>query len=396
MATQLTPPRPFYQRKRYLIPAILLIGLVVLRILLPGIVKKYVNKSLAELPGYYGQVADIDIALWRGAYQIDGLYLNVVDGKTEVPFLKISTIDISVEWKSLFKGRIVSEVYLRTPEVIYLLEDQESVPTDEAPEVEDWTKVVTDLVPIEINRFEITNGKVSYVEVNAEPNIDLQFTELDFNVNNLSNVEAKPNTLPSPFRATAVSFGGGNVALEGQVNWLKEVPDIDLTFSLTGADARALNDWTDHYAGIDFDSGTFELSSEVAIADGFMKGYIKPLLINGKMVGSEDSFREKIWEGFLGFFKFLFTNQKTETLATKVPLEGDLNNVEAGIWPTVTNIFKNAWIQAFKQSPDEEIEYEDALDPNADTDQDKTRKERRRERRAERKAEKEKEKENQL
>ncbi len=385
-----TAHRPFYKTKRFLIPAVLIVALVVFRFMLPGIVKKYVNKSLAELPGYYGQVADIDIALWRGAYRIDGLYLNVVDGSTQVPFLKINEIDISVEWKSLFKGRFVSEIYLRTPELIYLLEDQENLSEEEAPAVEDWTKVVTDLVPIEINHFEITNGKVSYVEVNTEPNIDLQLTDLFFTVANLSNVEAKANTLPSPFKATAVSFGGGQVALDGKVNWLKQVPDLDMTFSLTGADAKALNDWTEHYVGIDFDSGTFELSSEVAIADGFMKGYIKPLLINGKLIGNDDSFGEVVWEGFLGFFKFLFTNQKTETLATKVPLEGDLNNVEAGIWPTITNILKNAWIQAFRQAPDEEIEFQDALGGD---DADKTKKELRQERREERKEKREERKE---
>ena len=53
--------------------------LVVLRILIPGMVLRYANKTLAELDGYYGQVEDINIALYRGAYQLDGFYLNKVD-----------------------------------------------------------------------------------------------------------------------------------------------------------------------------------------------------------------------------------------------------------------------------------------------------------------------------
>ena len=380
------PHRPFYRRKRFLIPGIVLLALIAFRLYLPTLVKNYVNQVLAELPGYYGQVSDIDIALIRGAYTIEGLYLNVVDGQTEVPFLKLPQTDISVEWKSLFKGRIVSEIYLTGPEVIYLLEDQETQTTDEAPAAEDWTKALTDLVPIDINHFEINGGKLAYVEVNAEPNIDLEITDLRLVADNLSNVTAAPATLPSPISASGVSFGGGNVKLDGALNLIKEIPDMDITFSLEGSNATALNDWTRQYVGIDFESGTFEVFSEVAVADGYLTGYVKPLLSEGKLIGKDDSFTQVVWEGFVGFFKFLFTNQKTKTLGTEVAFEGDLNNPEVKIWPTVTNIFKNAWIKAFSADTDDSVDFEDAL--NGD-DGELSGKEKRQRRRAERKAEKE-------
>ncbi len=66
-------------------------------------------------------------------------------------------------------------------------------------------------------------------------------------------------------------------------------------------------------------------------------------------------------EGFVEVFKYPFKNQGTDTLATQAPLKGDLNEVEAGVWPTILNIFKNAWIQVFTTDVDEAIEFEDAL-----------------------------------
>ncbi|TXF91228.1 DUF748 domain-containing protein [Neolewinella aurantiaca] len=386
-----TAKRPFYRKKKFLIPAVLLVLLIVFRLLLPGIVKKEVNKALANIPGYYGHVEDIDIALYRGAYAIDGLYLNVVDGQTQVPFLKLPRTDISVEWKSLFKGKFVSEIYVYNPELIYLLEDQETLTEAEAPEIEDWTKAITDIVPVDINHFEIIDGKLAYVEVNTEPNIDLHLHSLHMTVDNLRNVVAKERTLPSPFRATAVSIGNGNMVLEGNVNVIKEIPDLDLTFSLESIDAPALNDYTEYYAGVDFASGTVNMYSEVAIADGYMKGYFKPMLENGKFHSKEDGLLETVWEGLVGFFKFVLQNQKTDTFATKVPLEGDLNAVTASIWPTVTSIFKNAFISAFKEQPDEDIEYQDAFQEGEE--EEMTGKERRQARRAARKKEKEEQKE---
>ena len=151
---------------------------------------------------------------------------------------------------------------------------------------------------------------------------------------------------------------------------------------------------TRHYAGIDFEKGTFELYSEIAIADGYLKGYIKPMLTDTKLIGKEDGIIGVLWEGFVGFFKFILKNQGTNTLATKVPLEGDLNNVDAGTWPTVINIFGNAWIKAFKGETDDEINFKDALDKAKDdatkAAEKEERKEARQKRKEERKAEREK------
>jgi len=171
---------------------------------------------------------------------------------------------------------------------------------------------------------------------------------------------------------------------------VKEIPDMDLSFSLQDAEVTALNDFTRHYAGIDFESGTIGLFSEIAIADGHLVGYVKPLLTDTKLIGKEDGFLGVLWEGFVGLFKFILKNQGTDTLATKVPFEGDLNNVEAGVWPTVFNIFENAWIKAFTSETDNDIEFKDAFQENLTREQKRElRKKEREKRRIERKKEQE-------
>ena len=356
-----TKKKPIYKRKRYNIIFIILILLIAFRFYLPTLVKNYVNNALTEIPGYYGKVKDIDIALFRGAYVINGLYLDKVNAETKVPFLKFPKTDISVEWKSLFKGEIVTEIIMDNPEIIYVFEDQQSEANGKKADVDDWSKVLTDLVPIEINSFEAYNGKLAFVQLSADPDVDLSINNLDLMATNLRNVEEKGKILPSSIKASGVSFGGGNVKLEGAMNIIKEIPDMDIAFSLEKSNAVALNDFTNYYAGLDFESGTAELYSEIAIADGFLKGYMKPLLINSKFIGKEDGFLETLWEGFVGFFKFVLKNQSTDTLATEIPIEGDLNNVEADIFYTVGGIIKNAWIKAFKGETNDTIEFEDAF-----------------------------------
>src|SRR5690606_34228869 len=227
--------------------------------------------------------------------------------------------------------------------------------------VDDWTKALTEIVPIDINHFEVHNGTVAFVQLSADPNIDLQINKLELTADNLRNVDEKQRSLHTPIRATRVSKGNGKVSMEGNMNLVKEITDMDLSFSLENAEATALNDFTNYYAGLDFDKGTVGVYSEIAIADGHLVGYIKPLLTDTQLIGEGDGFLEVLWEGFVGLFKFILKNQGTDTLATKVPIEGDLNNVEAGVWPTVFNIFKNGWIKAFSGDVDNAIDFKDAF-----------------------------------
>ena len=375
-----TTKRKRYKKKRYTVPIIIIALVIAFRVALPYIVKNYVNKVLADIPGYYGQVEDIDIALYRGAYVIEGLYLNKVNAGSKVPFLDFEKTDISVEWKSIINGKIVSEIVMTNPKVIYVFEDQEG----EEVETEAWTKALTDLVPIDVNHFQVIGGTVAFVQTDADPTIDLNLHDINLEANNLRNVIQKERVLPSEVKATAVSIGNGQLIMDGKMNLVKEIPDMDISFSLENANATALNSFTKYYAGIDFASGNFEVFGEIAIADGFLKGSIKPILENGKLIGKDDTFLETLWEGFVGFFKFILKNQKNNTLATKIPIEGDLNNVGTKIWPTVSGIFKNAWISAFKEKVDDEIDFKDAEEGADKLKEKKERKEERIEKREER------------
>jgi len=354
--------KPFYKRKIFIVLGIILLALIIFRLMLPQLVKNYVNKSLSSIPGYYGHVEDIDISLWRGAYAIDKLYLNKKDGTTQVPFINLAHTDISVQWKSLFKGHIVSEIGLTNPEVIYVFEDHG---TAEESDINDWTEVLTDLVPISINQLEITNGKLAFVQVIPDPTIDVQVHSLNATASNLQNVIDKDVKLPSKLKLTGRSIGNGNLNIEGKLNLLKLIPDMDISVALEDAEITAFNDLLKEHAKLDFESGSLSVFSEIAIADGYLKSYLKPLLKESKLIGPEDGFFEKLWEGFVGFFKFILKNQDTEKVATKIPIEGNLNNSSTDIWGTVCNLFRNAWIEAFKNKTDNTIDFQDAETLNA-------------------------------
>jgi hypothetical protein len=101
---------------------LLLIVILVLWLLLPYLIKKYINDVLADIEGYRGSVASVDLNLIRGAYSIVSLIIDKVDGDNRFPSVHIDQINFSLEWGALFKGRIVSDIELLSPEVNFMAE----------------------------------------------------------------------------------------------------------------------------------------------------------------------------------------------------------------------------------------------------------------------------------
>ena len=108
------------RRRLGLLVLIVILLLVVLRLLLPAMIERVVNRQLAQMGDYSGQVADVDVALWRGAYVLHGLRIDKVSGQVPVPMLDAPRIDIALSWRNLLRGAIVARVRFEQPELNFV------------------------------------------------------------------------------------------------------------------------------------------------------------------------------------------------------------------------------------------------------------------------------------
>jgi hypothetical protein len=350
----------FGTRKRKILFSII-VALIIFRLFLPLIVKNYVNKTLNRIPGYHGSVDDIDISLLRGAYVIHGLKLYKNGNKK--PMLDFPTTDISIEWRAIFHGRIVSEIEMDHPQFNYYI-TANKLSAKETPSEGDWTKALHKLVPFKVNHFTVTDGKFLYADIVESPDINLLIQNISLSATNLSNVVDKSKTLPSDIKLNAVSFGNGNLIATAKMNLLKKMPDMDVNISLKKADVTALNTVALATAGFDFEKGQFELYSEFAINNGYLKGYFKPMFHNIKIPDSlgkpNSSVFKRVWEGVVTFLGFVLKNKHKDSFATKVPMEGDLNDPKLSVWTLIKNVFRNGFIQPFRNEVDNDIQFSDA------------------------------------
>jgi uncharacterized protein involved in outer membrane biogenesis len=264
----------------YLILAIVVLAVLVVRLALPGMVKNYVNKKLNELPGYTGHVADIDIALIRGAYVIKGLELRKKTDPAQYPFLQISHTDLSIEWKSLFKGRLVGEVIV-TDASIHILATED---LSKEPSKDSWTKTVKALMPMTINKLQINNGRFAYLDFEKKPHVNLHIDDLQLTALNLANVQKMNDPLPSTVTLTATSIGKGHLKSHMKVNVLKEIPDFDMGMELTSVNLLALNGFLEANLKFDIERGDLDVFSKLKMTDGQIDGYVKPFVKDLKVL----------------------------------------------------------------------------------------------------------------
>src|SRR5690554_6545747 len=95
--------------------ATLTVALVLLHLLLPLLIRDYLNRQFADMGAYRGYIEDVDLALWRGAYRINGLTVERTDTEMPVPFLDAPQILLAVSWRALWRGAVVARVQFRSP-----------------------------------------------------------------------------------------------------------------------------------------------------------------------------------------------------------------------------------------------------------------------------------------
>ncbi len=348
--------RPAKRKRLLRIGLAIIVLLVAFRIVLPYIVLNFINNRLANIEGYFGHVADLDISLYRGAYTVKEIYINVVDtsSQKEIPFFSAGNIDISIEWKSLLKGQIVSELECHT--ALLSFTNNASEPEQLENDSNDFRLMLKTFTPLKVNRFEVFNGRIEYLDPFATPPVKIFLDNAHILANNLSNVE-DTTLLPATIFSTADVYGG-QLTFNMRINALAKDPTYDMNIEINKAQLVNMNTFFKAYGDFDVNKGSLDLYMEIAAKDRKYIGYVKPVISDLDVVGPEDrkdSLLRKLWEGLIGIGGDLLENPKTDNIVTKVPIVGNYGDRTVGIWYAIVAALSNGFIQSIYPSLDHQV-----------------------------------------
>src|SRR5687768_9723684 len=99
---------------------VLIVVFGVARAMMPWAVRDYVNRTLDRNPLYDGEVGEVEIHLWRGAYSTDDVRISKTTGNVPVPFFAAKRVDFAIQWNALFHRKVVGRMLMEEPQLNFV------------------------------------------------------------------------------------------------------------------------------------------------------------------------------------------------------------------------------------------------------------------------------------
>jgi len=264
--------------KKFYIFLTIFIVLVVGRIILPQILLKKANHYLATFSKTYElHMEDLDISIIRGAYRFEQ-----VSGKLKLnnkPFLKAHSVDVSVAWREIFKGRIVTDIVINQFEFLVLTDmSRLASPKDDA------MKSKSTLFPAKVERVDFNEAQLIFEEYPSLTESErLRIRHINGRMTNLTPNEKKQIS-HFDFTASLLSFFG-------ELNIYKKPMSWHLNAQMKSFDLTTLNSFLKRHVPLTFTKGQLDLYVETHSANKKIQGYIKPFFKKVDIMKNEEHFK---------------------------------------------------------------------------------------------------------
>ncbi len=328
------------------------LALVVIRALLPYAVRHYLNARMDRMGDYHGQIADIDLHLWHGAYTINGLGIVKVSGKLPVPLLEAPRTEIALSWFALTHGVFRGKVTFLRPTINFV--DGHGQGASQTGKGVDWRAKLKLLAPMRLDEINAVNGTVPFQSFVSTPRVDLRMTDVTGTVSHLPNIPRQRGSRVAELHATAKILGDAPFETEGSFDPLSHFGDFSYGLQATHIQLVRANDLARAYAGLDFAGGTGDFTMQLQASNGRLDGYAKPIFHDLQIFSwKQDVERDKkgplslAWEALAQGVTSVFKNQAKDQFATRVPISGRIDDKQLDTAQAIIGILKNAFIHAY-------------------------------------------------
>lgn len=227
--------------------------LLVVRALLPFAVQRYVNNELNQSPDYESRIGDVDLSLFRGAYKVENVTINKIEGDVPVALFSARSIEFSVLWSALFQGEIVSEIDFYDPVVNIV--DSENPQSQQTGGEGRWLAIMDDLVLLRIDRATVHNGEVHFRNFDIEPPMDAYVSQVNGSVFNLTNSNDLERVLVASIDLEGKVMETGTLSAQVELDPSSEKPSFDIDARMLGLPLMKIDSLIATYAPFDVEGG---------------------------------------------------------------------------------------------------------------------------------------------
>lgn len=324
--------------------------IIVIILIIPILVKNRINKALKEMNGYSGHIDHLYLQVFKSRVLVRN---TVIHGAAIIepgmPLLQIPVIIINFKWGSLFKKILDLNIKIENPRVnipIGATTPEETTDSKVADQDIDIKSAIENLVSFKVN-LEIAGGEIYIANHGSERIWDITLRNLNVEVRNFSNQVTLSEVCY--IRGTCeLNTGGGTINLNMALRPLKPNLTLGVNLELKSINLASLNDLFRAYGKVDVSLGFLDFATEVIVAEKAFDGYIKIVIDDLEIVGSEDlkdNVLQKIWERVLNGIVSLLIGRKNNQFAMVIPIKGRLDNPQESAGTVVAELVRKAFIK---------------------------------------------------
>jgi hypothetical protein len=329
-----------------ILSAILVTACIVRFLFLPYWLENHLQEHSSAIEGYEVRYEDFSISLLTGSFTLHEVTLSKPGTNLPFPFFSSEAITVSLYWKGLLKGYVVSDISLSKPVVHFINgPDQASSQTGITGR---WSDVMDQVAMVPINAINIRDGQIQYHDFHATPRVLLHMTDISLSATNLHNVNGEEKIL------SGIAEGSGKVMdadirISVELNAFYKSPMFTLQAELTDLNLSDVRDFLKAYRKVEVQQGIFSLYTQASTRNNKVVGYVKPLIedvtiasIHGRdeeinlIRPSSRNGAESIWVVTGG----------TSGNFNEIAFEGFLNDKAYNLWGAIGTTLHNAFLEA--------------------------------------------------
>ncbi|MFN8599980.1 MAG: DUF748 domain-containing protein [Candidatus Binatia bacterium] len=227
---------------------------------------------------------------------------------------------------------------------------------------EKTVRTVTDPEPapataVSIAELRLVNGELGWIDQSTDPDYRVFVSKLNVTVRGFHNTKQR-TAEPGRADLDGAFMGSGRMRLRATFQPTDARTEFTSNLEITDVDMTTMNDLLRARGGFDVESGRFSLFSELAVKNGRVDGYVKPLfsdldVYDRQQDGDKNIFRQA-YEGIVGGIGTLLENRPRDEVATRTDLSGRIEDPKTSTWEIVLGLVQNAFVRAILPGLDRE------------------------------------------
>lgn len=330
-------------KKKILVSAVLLVmaALVALWFSLESGVRWYINKKIDESKQISGNIGTVNIRPLEGTYTVGDIELSYTSDATDMPTINTRSAAVNLNWKTLLSGVLSGSMKIIKPD--FRLIRKSPSQKKQTPEGPPLARTFKNFIPIQLDLIRITDGKLSIRDQTHPSPLEIDITEINGEIRNLTNTRKLPEDLFASANITGTVLESGKLSMKLKLAPAAEDLYFTLIADIKGIRLLKLNSFLNELAGITSESGTLSIGINLNAENGFVRGFVEMVYQNVKFSDPENEagVLERLKEGISDLVGEIFEDGE-DRIVTKIPVNLKVQGTKPDLLFTVMLILQQA------------------------------------------------------